>query len=337
MLSPKQNFLETIKRDGKPDRIVKQFEGTVFLPGDPISLYVRGQRYAGMPPTKDRWGTEILWPAHEPAAMPYVTEENKVIKDITRWREYVTIPDVEKHCSDKALWEPYLKRIAEVDRENNLVMAFMPTGVFERLHFLMGFEDMFINFMTEEEAMMELCDAIGDYRLKCAKLLIEYARPDVIHSHDDWGSKQNLFISPDLWRKFIKPQYEKIYGYIHEQGVIIEHHADSFCEQIVEDMVELHIDVWQGVLPQNDIVKLQKQLDGRMALMGGIDAAIVDRADSTEEEIRAETRRVLETYCPQGHFIPCITYGGPGTIYPQGDKFINDEIDRYNKEVFGIE
>jgi uroporphyrinogen-III decarboxylase len=101
-------------------------------------------------------------------------------------------------------------------------------------------------------------------------------------------------------------------------------------------MVDLHIDVWQGVLPQNDIVKLQKQLNGRMALMGGIDAAIVDRADSTEAEIRAETRRVLETYCPQGQFIPCITYGGPGTIYPQGDKYINAEIDDYNREKFGI-
>ena len=26
MLSPKENFLETIKKDGKPDRLVKQFE-----------------------------------------------------------------------------------------------------------------------------------------------------------------------------------------------------------------------------------------------------------------------------------------------------------------------
>ncbi len=33
MLSAKENFLETIKKDGKPDRLVKQFEGTVsFLP-----------------------------------------------------------------------------------------------------------------------------------------------------------------------------------------------------------------------------------------------------------------------------------------------------------------
>lgn len=336
MLNAKQNFLETIKPNGKPDRIVKQFEGTVFLPGDPVALFVRGQRYMGMPPTKDKWGTEIMWPDGIPAAMPHVTEANKVIKDITCWRDFVKVPDLIANCSADELWEPYLERVRAVDRENNLVMAFAPTGVFERLHFLMGFEDMFINFMTEPEAMKDLADAIGEYRYKGMKLMVDHVHPDVLHSHDDWGSKQNLFIQPELWREFIKPQYAKAYGYVHEHGIIIEHHADSFCEQIVEDMVDLHIDVWQGVLPQNDIVKIQKQLNGRMALMGGIDAAIVDRPEATEEEIRRETRRVLETYCPQGHFIPCITYGGPGTIYPHADAFINDEIDKYNLEVYGI-
>ena len=97
-------------------------------------------------------------------------------------------------------------------------------------------------------------------------------------------------------------------------------------------MIELKIDIWQGVLPQNDIPKLQKQIDGRMALMGGIDAAIVDREDATEEEIRREVRRVCDSYAPAGNFIPCITYGGPGPIYPHVDPIINDEIDRWNAE-----
>jgi uroporphyrinogen-III decarboxylase len=123
---------------------------------------------------------------------------------------------------------------------------------------------------------------------------------------------------------------------MNEKGVIIMHHADSFCEPIIEDMVDLGIDIWQGALPQNDIVKLQKQLDGRMVLMGGIDAAIVDRANSTEEEIRAEVKRACETYGPGGHYIPCITYGGPGCLFPHVDPIIDDEIDKYNKAVYGI-
>ena len=94
--------------------------------------------------------------------------------------------------------------------------------------------------------------------------------------------------------------------------------------------------IWQGTLPQNDIPKLQKQLNGRMTLMGGIDASIVDRVDSTEEEIRKEVRRACEEYAPHGHFIPCITYGGPGCLFPHVDSIIDDEIEKYNKEVYGI-
>ena len=79
-------------------------------------------------------------------------------------------------------------------------MAFMPTGVFERLHFLMGFEDMLMNFLLEPEDMMDLCNAIGEYRYQYMKLIVDNIKPDIMLSHDDWGSKQSLFVSPDTWR-----------------------------------------------------------------------------------------------------------------------------------------
>ena len=167
------------------------------------------------------------------------------------------------------------------------------------------------------------------------KLMVDHVHPDAMLSHDDWGSKTNLFMQPDIWRQFIKKNYQKTYDYLHDHGVVIIHHCDSFCEPIVEDMVDLHIDVWQGVLPQNDIPKLQKIINGRMCLMGGIDAAIVDRDDSTEEEIRTETRRVCKEYAEAGCFIPCITYGGAGCIHHSTDVFIDDEIEKCSKEFFG--
>ncbi len=336
MLNPKQNLLETIKPDGKPERLVKQFEGTVFIPGDPVGNYVRGNRYEGMPPHNDRWGTQIIWPSGVVAAMPHVTNETKVVRNITSWRDFTKVPDLVANCSDQQLWIPYLERMKAVDRENNLVMAFAPTGLFERLHFLMGFEDMFINFLTEEEAMADLCAAIGEYRYNGMKLMADIAKPDMILSHDDWGSKTNLFINPDTWREFIKPNYIKAYGYLKEKNILIMHHADSFLEQIIEDMVDLGIDIWQGALPQNNLKAIQMQLQGRMTIMGGLESSIVDREDSTEGEIRAHVRQVCQELAPGGHFIPCITYGGPGSIYPQCDKYVDDEIDRYNKAVFGL-
>jgi hypothetical protein len=336
MLNQRQNFLETIKPDGKPDRLVKQYEGTAFLPGDPVWTYVRGERHPGMAPTIDKWGTTIVWPAGAPGAMALVTVKTKVIRDVRRWRDFTKVPDLVANCSDQALWTPYLERVAKVDREKTLVMAWAPTGLFEQLHFLMGIEDTLINLITEPEAMKDLCAAIGEYRYNGIKLICDLANPDIILSHDDWGGKDKLFMSPDTWRKFIKPNYVRAYKYLKHKGVVIMHHADSFLEPIIEDMVELGIDIWQGALPQNDIGRLQTQLAGRMTIMGGIDSAVVDRPDSSEEEIRAHVRKACESFAPGGHFIPCITYGAPGTIHLQADSYINDEIDRYNKAAYGI-
>lgn len=329
MLSKRDNFLETI-RGGKPDRLVKQYEYMSMIVGDPVNFYVRGNRHPGMEPLYDKWGTRILWPLGEVAATP--DPKYQVLEDITEWEDVIKIPDLIANCSAEELWAPYIERAMAVDRKDTLMAVFAPTGIFERMHFLMGFEDTLCNFMIEPEFMADLAMAIGEYRYNGFKLMVENAHPDMILSHDDWGSKTNLFVQPELWREIIKPAYKKGYGYLKEQGVIIVHHSDSFCEPIVEDMIDLGIDVWQGVLPQNDIVKIQAQIGGRMALQGGIDAAVVDRPDSTEEEIRTETRRACETYCPQGNFIPSITYGGPGFIHPGVDDIVNEEIDRWTTE-----
>ncbi|MBQ9979924.1 MAG: uroporphyrinogen decarboxylase (URO-D) [Oscillospiraceae bacterium] len=333
MLTQKQNFLETLKRDGKPDRLPNQYHPIKLIMNDPLGQYTRGMRKRGTD-FVDRWGTTFTWPEDQVACTPHITQANKVCKDITCWRDYVKVPDIVATCGDSALWEDTRKFMETIDRDEYLVGAFLGNGVFEQMHFLSGFEDTLSDMLLEPEASIELAEAIGEYRYQYAKLVVENLHPDIAHSLDDWGTKYSMFMSPDTWRQIIKPQYAKMYKYLKEQGVIIVHHSDSFLEPIVEDMVELGIDVWQGVLPTNDIPRLIKQLDGRMVLMGGIDS-IVDREDATEEEIRAEARRACEEYSGAGHFIPCLTYGSPASVYPHVYDILSDEIDRFNKERFG--
>lgn len=332
MLSPRDNFLETIKRDGKPDRLVNDYEVFKTVMNDPLNRFTRGNRVKGKT-TKDQWGTTYLWPEDQMFAFP--SESEKVCPDVTKWRETVKAPDLNGNCSAPELWEDAKNTAAEIDRSQYMVLGFMGTGIFEQAHNLMGIADTCMNTLLEPEALLELMEVIGEYRFNYTKLLVDNLHPDIIISHDDWGNKNSLFMSPEAWREFIKPQYVKMYKYMKDNGVVIMHHADSFCEPIIEDMVELGIDVWQGVLNTNDILKMQKQLDGRMTLMGGLDS-IIDRPDSTEEEIRAEVRKVCETYGPGGHFIPSITYGLPGSLYPHVDPIMHDEIARYNKETYGI-
>jgi len=112
------------------------------------------------------------------------------------------------------------------------------------------------------------------------------------------------------------------------------HHADSHCQLIAKDMVDIGIDIWQGVLPQNDIPKIQKETEGRLLLMGGIDGAIVDHGDYDEAVIRAEVQRACKEYAPGGNFIPCLTYGGEGSIFPGVNDIIMDEIRKQSINYF---
>ena len=325
-MTPKEIFLEMLKPDGQPPRQLKQYEALHLVLTDPVNAFLRGNRVKGSV-SKDRWGTTILFPADAPGATPHITATDKVCPDVTHWRDYVHAPDLDANCREG--WEECARKAREAAGNERLVCGFMGTGIFEQTHFLMGFEDTLTGFYEHPKEMHELIEYITDYRVKYVTMLIDGLHPDAIFSHDDWGTKEALFMKPEMWREFYKEPYRRFYGAIRDKGCIAIHHADSYLVPIVEDMVELGIQCWQGTLPENDIPALQKQLKGRMILMGGVGAAI-DRPDATEEEIRPYVRDVLQRCCPGGHFIPSITYGIMGTVFPHVDPIINEEIDRYN-------
>ena len=329
MLTPRENFME-LRTGGHPDRLVNQYEPFSIVMGDPIATYIRGKRYPGMAPMKDRFGVTIIWPEGQAAAVPDHSAGKTVLDDVTCWRDTVTIPDVSV-CADAPEWEEYLERAAQVNRRETFLTGAMFTGVFEQIHALMGFENALADMLMEPEDMQELAEALGAYRLQYLQLYVDKVHPDAMLFHDDWGSNNSLFMSPAVWQSMFQPQHQKLFDFCHEQGILVIHHADSFLEPIVPKMAEMGIDVWQGVLPENNIAALQQKLQGKMVLMGGI-GALVDSPDTDEKKIREETRRVCDTFGPGGGFIPCLTYGTPGSLYPGVYETISDEIDRYNRE-----
>ena len=329
MQTPKEIFLELLQPDGHPERILKQYEALHMCLNDPINTYLRGNRRRGTV-SRDRWGTTISFPADAPGAIPVHTDDLTVCPDVTHWEETVHAPDLAANCA--AGWEDCRAAARSAAGEEKLLAGFMGTGIFEQCHFLMGFENTLTALYEHPDEMHRLIDYITDYRLGYVKLLIDNLHPDVIFSHDDWGTKDALFMHPDMWRAFFKEPYRRFYGYIRSRGCIAIHHADSYLVPIVDDMAEIGIQVWQGVLPENDIPALQRHLQGKLVLMGGIGAAI-DRSDATAEEVCDYTRRTIRTCCPGGHFIPSITYGLPGAVYPHIDRYIDEAIDAYNAGV----
>jgi len=325
MSTPKENFIKLMKNDspewlGDPWDCFNQnfmFRPAIF---DAVTLATIAQ--PGQVGVKNAWGVTLDWPEGQPGQIPHITEENKVIKDIKNWREYVHFPDFE-HLP----WHVVDEMFPNLDRENLLLMTPSFTGLFEFSHFMMGFEDALMNYLLEPEAMYDLLSAYSDWKIEAAKHVIDHLHPDIIQFHDDWGNKRNLFLPPAVWREIIKPHYERYYGYIKSRGVLIQQHNDSISGELCSDMVDLGIDMWQGVLPQDDIKGIIERTEGKLCLMGGFDMPLIDNPTASEEDIKKHVRHVIDTYMPLGSFIPCIT--SVISVYPNVDQAIHEELNRY--------
>jgi len=328
MLTKRQNMLETI-RGGNPDRYVKGYEALALVL--PPHKFKDARPIKGGPNVVNSWGVTLSWPDNAPGPFPVHDAEHVVIKDIEKWRDYVKVPEVVLPESD---WEPILKMVDQIDRNEYFVTAFIAPGVFEQAHYLLEISNCLTSFYTNPDEMHEIIDMIADYEVRLAEEVCKYMKPDALFHHDDWGSQVSSFMSPAMFEEFLLPAYKLIYGYYKDHGVeIIVHHSDSYGENLVPYMVEMGMDVWQGALSTNNIPKIIKEYGGKLTIMGGIDNGKVDRADWTKEAIHEEVFRACREYGTK-YYIPCTCMGDPASVYPGVYDAVMEEIDKASKEFF---
>ena len=100
-------------------------------------------------------------------------------------------------------------------------------------------------------------------------------------------------------------------------------------------MIEMGIDIWQGCMDSNNLPELIKQYGGKISFMGGLDNKFIEFSGWTREDARNAVRKACDA-CGSKYFIPCITQGGPGSLYEGVFEALSEEIDKYSQEVFGI-
>ena len=332
MLTKKQNLRETI-HGGNPDRLVNQFE-YVSLFFDPATMAAMGTPVRGGA-WNNGWGVRIEFPEHVPGMFPNTSPEYVVIKDIENWQKYVHAPKTE--FTDEE-WAPFLAPLKDIDRNVVFVAPFVAPGIFEKLHYLMGMEDCMMAMYEEPEAMHDLVDFIVEAEVDYAKtIMTKVPEINALLHHDDWGSAKNSFLSPDMFDEFIVPGYKKIYSTWKELGCqLIVHHNDSYTANLVPEMIEMGIDIWQGCFPQNNLPELCKQYAGQITFMGEIESRLIDLPDVTDEQIKAEVDRACRK-CKGNNFIPCLTAGVPLSSFPGVMEKVSAEIDVMSKELFGFE
>lgn len=326
MLTKRENLMETIK-GGNPDRFVNQYEFLELIREVPKEAFVTPKGTE----VKNAWGITIRWPEGQIGSFPVHDEGHKVLKDISGWRKYVTAPTVDYPAER---WTEAVAHAKAVDRSDKFVTAFVTPGIFELTHYLMGMEDALMSYYEEPEAMHELIEYLTVYELEYAQKIIENIQPDALFHHDDWGSQISSFMSPETFKEFILPAYKKIYGFYKENGVeLIVHHSDSYGANLVPYMIEMGIDIWQGVMNTNNIPELIKAYGGQISFMGGIHSGDVDFPEWTPEIVDRQVETACRA-CGKQYFIPNLTQGGPISSFPGVYEAASAAIDTMSREMF---
>ena len=157
--------------------------------------------------------------------------------------ESMHIPDV---TEDKR-WEGVKENI-----ENHKDKFTMGVGIsiYERVHFLRGLENTWIDIYENTDYLCQLIDILTDMNVHIVERFARYGADSLIFA-DDWGLQNSLMISPDKWREIWKPRYKRIYKAAHDNGMFTILHSCGDIRSILDDLIDAGLDCIQMDQQQN--------------------------------------------------------------------------------------
>jgi len=263
----------------------------------------------------------------DPATKTQVVQPGfRRLENITGWREIM--PDV-----DSIDWEAAGKAAqAKMDRENKVSMVWDASGHFERLHYLLGFEESLTTFYDYPEELEAFFEALTELKIQVIRRVKKYYNPDIFSPHDDWGTNLNMFFAPALWRKFLKPYIKRLVDACHEEGMLFCQHTCGYVTPVLDDLVEIGVDIAE-LQACNDLGAFKKRHGNNILLQGCFNSQVLNRPGLSVEEARASARKTLMDCAIGGGF--CSTAWGVPGITPETRAAIADEIDKFNREYYG--
>ncbi len=175
------------------------------------------------------------------------------------------------------------------------VLAGTTVRPFERMQFLRGTENLFMDMAYGTKEFETLKNIVHDFFLKEIKM---WTKTDVdgISFMDDWGTQNSLLISPKMWRSIFKPLYTEYCQLIHESGKDVFFHSDGHITDIYPDLIEIGVNAINSQLFCMDIEKLSSRFKGKITFWGEIDRQHILPFGSPEEVKQAvlKVRKALD-------------------------------------------
>ncbi len=133
---------------------------------------------------------------------------------------------------------------------------------------------------------------------------------DIFFTGDDFGTQNGPFMSPEMWRRFLRGGFKGFIELGHAYGCRVAHHSCGSVKAIIPDMIECGLDILNPLQPDvrdMDPAELKGLFGGRLCFHGSIS---IQRTlpFGTREEIRREVQDRFDALAAGGGFVFCTAH-----------------------------
>ena len=258
---------------------------------------------------------------------------NFILDDITKWRDIIKTPSLEGID-----WETVAKKsIENIDRNETAVGMGTNGGYFQHLMNFMGFSEGLVALHEDPEEVLALYEYLAEYYETIALNLVDYIKPDFYGITDDTATAQNPFMSPEMYRRLVKPFQARLAKIATDRDITIEMHCCGRCEDFIDDWIEFGVKFWNPAQTMNDLVGIKEKYGNSFVLNGCWDSSGPPGWPGAKEDIvRQAVRDCVDTFAPGGGFcFRAPVYGAKGDERAREHSFwVTDEYNKYGRTFY---
>jgi len=180
---------------------------------------------------------------------------------------------------------------------------------FERLQFLRGSENLYLDLNRPPRELLEVLERLHRFYMEELEIWVR-TEVDALTFMDDWGSQRSLLVAPEMWRELFKPLYADYIALAHAHGKHAFMHSDGHIMEIIPDLVEIGLDAVNSQVFCMGVEELGERFGGEITFWGELDRQqILPRG--TPSEVRNAALRMRDALHRDGGLIAQCEFG-PG-------------------------
>lgn len=140
-------------------------------------------------------------------------------------------------------WSRIAENVARGKEKGSFIQGGLPHGhTFLRLQDIRGYTNLIMDMADEDARLTRLIDMVSVFNTEYIRRWIDLS-PDMLSFPEDLGMQVGPMLSPDMFRKFIKPAYQRMMNMAREKGIIVHMHSDGDIRTLADDLIDGGVEV----------------------------------------------------------------------------------------------